>query len=79
MILAAPLVLSSLASWSQRAAALTEVKEAVIRPDLAPDQSRYEAADPDLRDAAALLQKVATLLLQGAVCRACAPAVSESF
>ena len=28
-----------------------------IRPNLAPDQSKYDPADPDLRDAAALLQR----------------------
>ena len=37
------------------------MKEAIIRPELAPDQSRYNAADPDLREAAALLQKVNVL------------------
>ena len=58
VLLAAPLVLGSLTLWSRRASAITEVKEANIRPELAPDQSRYDAADPDLRDAAALLQKV---------------------
>ncbi len=60
VILAAPLVLSSLTLWSQRASAITEVKEANIRLELAPDQSRYDAADPDLRDAANMLQKVVT-------------------
>ena len=56
VLLAAPLML--LGSWTHPAFAVTEVKEAVIRPELAPDQSRYDPADPDLRDAAALLQKV---------------------
>lgn len=35
-----------------------EVLEANIHLDLAPNQAMYDAADPELRGAAALLQKV---------------------
>lgn len=35
----------------------TEAEGPVVRLDLAPDQSKYDAADEGLRDAAFLLQK----------------------
>ena len=40
------------------AAAAPQVLEANIQLDLAPNQALYNAADPELRGAAALLQKV---------------------
>lgn len=46
-----------LQSAAAAAVAGPEVFPATIRPELAPDQSKYDPTDPELRDAAALLQK----------------------
>ena len=58
LLLLLPSITVAWQSWpSSAAAAAPEVLEANIQLDLAPNQALYDAADPELRGAAALLQK----------------------
>jgi hypothetical protein len=44
-------------TWQGRAAAASPLAPPIVRPELAPDQSAYPAADPRLRAAASLVQQ----------------------
>lgn len=54
---ASALLLAVQPSQPSRAATATDLPLASIQPQLAPDQSLYDAADPTLREAAQLLQR----------------------
>jgi hypothetical protein len=81
VLLAAPLLWLT---WRASAAhAISGTEPATIRLDLAPDQSKYNAADERLRDAAARLQlalnaedvKVSCRACAGQDCHACIPPI----
>jgi hypothetical protein len=57
LLLGASLVAALQCLQHSPASAVTDAPAAVVRPELTPDQSLYAATDPQLREAAQLLQR----------------------